>query len=61
MKVDLNLPVCVVPEAKPRHLSLAQYDKWVNDNLRTLRDRQWRDRVAAQISRQPIAARFRIG
>ena len=60
MKAELNLPDCVVPEAKRCRLSLAEYDKWVNDNLRTLRDPQRRKRIRAQLSRQPVAARFHI-
>ena len=56
----LNLPVGVFPDPNPRRMSLLQYDKWVNDNLRALRDPERQRRLGAQTSRRPVTARFRI-
>jgi hypothetical protein len=57
---ELNLPVCAAPESKPRRIPLATYDRWVNDNLRTLRDTQKRQQLDARASRRPVGSRFRI-
>ena len=60
VSAELNLPVCVVPEASRRRLSRSEYDQWVNDNLRKLRDPGQRRRLGNQASRQPAVVRFNL-
>jgi hypothetical protein len=57
---ELNLPVCAAPESERRRISLATYDRWVNDNLRTVRETRNRQRLDARASRRPVEVRFRI-
>ena len=58
---ELDLPVLDLPKTEPTRLTQAEYDKWVNENLRTLRDLDQRQRLGSQLSRRPVAAVFRIG
>jgi len=58
---ELDLPVCDIPKAESPRLTQAEYDKWVNENLRALRDPGQRQRLGSQLSRQPVAVTFRIG
>ena len=57
---ELHLPVCAAPESTRLRVSLAEYDRWVNDNLRKLPDAQRRQRIDAATSRRPAEPRFRI-
>ena len=57
---ELDLPVCDIPQAEPPRLTQAEYDKWVNENLRTLQDTTQRQRLGSQLSRRPVAVAFRI-
>lgn len=57
---ELDLPVCDIPKTEPPRLTQAEYDKWVNENLRTLRDPGQRQRLGSQLSRRPVSVAFRI-
>ena len=58
---ELDLPVCDIPKAESPRLTQAEYDKWVNDNLRKLQNPGQRQRLSSQLSRRPVAVAFRIG
>lgn len=57
---ELDLPVCECPKTESSRLTQVEYDQWVNENLRTLRDAAQRQRLDSQISRTPVAVAFRI-
>ena len=57
---ELDLPVCDIPNAESPRLTQAEYDKWVNENLRAMEDSGQRERLGSQLSRRPVSVAFRI-
>lgn len=55
----LRLPESKSLQEEDRSMPLAEFDKWVTRNFRSL-DPATVERVRSQASRQPVSVRFRI-